>query len=186
MSYTRIVKYDDDQQIVYGEVYAPNVVDSHGEMMTPEEVEKMCHRFLKECVLAETIDKNHTNKVEDAHPVESFIARGHPDYNEGAWVLGVKINDKELWAEVKKGEINGFSFEAYCRKTNAVIVVETIPTSIGETEENDGHTHFFVAKIDADGRVVRGRTSTSNGHSHEIKRGTATELTDGHRHRIFV
>ena len=186
MSLCLIKKTNAAKQIVYGEVYAPGVLDSHGEMMTEEEVEKMCHRFLTECVLDQSIDKEHANEVVGAEPVESFIARSCLDYAEGAWVLGVKIHDTALWEEVVKGEINGFSFEAYCSKQNAVVVVDTVPTSVGETELADEHTHFFVAKVDADGKVIKGRTSTTNGHSHEIKRGTATELTNGHRHRIFV
>ena len=45
--YCRIRKTDDELQIVYGEVYAPNVPDVHGEFMTPVEVRKMAHRFLQ-------------------------------------------------------------------------------------------------------------------------------------------
>lgn len=155
-------------------------------MMTAEEVEKMCHRFLTECVLNKSIDREHNNDPVAAEPVESFIAKACMDYTEGAWVMGVKIHDADLWDDVVKGEVNGFSFEAYCRKQNAVVVVDTMPTTVDETEEADGHTHFFVARVDEDGRVIKGRTSTTNGHAHEIKRGTATELTNGHRHRIFI
>lgn len=182
-----IKKIDAKQQIAYGEVYAPNQLDSHGEMMSPEEVEKMCHAFMLNGNVKDTVDKNHDNKPVEAQPVESYIAPPDSvDFTPGSWVMGVKIFDGELWEQIEKGELNGYSFEAYVRKVNTVVVVETTPTSVGKTEESEDHTHFFVARIDADGRVVKGRTSTTNGHSHEIKRGTATEMTNGHRHRIFV
>lgn len=35
-----------DEQIVYGEVYAPYVLDSHGEMMLPLAIKQLAHRFL--------------------------------------------------------------------------------------------------------------------------------------------
>ena len=186
MHISRILKTNDDQQIIYGEVYAPGVVDSQGEMMLAEEVRKMCHAFMAGGNLGKKIDRNHDNVTIDAYPIESFIAEGHPDYNEGAWVLGVKIEDGEIWKSIKSGEYNGFSFEAYAKKTNAVVVVETLPTSVGLCEKSDDHTHFFIATINTDGKVVKGHTSVTNGHSHKIKRGTATELTNGHRHRTFV
>ena len=37
----------DWKQIVYAEVYAPNVLDTHGDYMTAETIEKMAHDFLK-------------------------------------------------------------------------------------------------------------------------------------------
>lgn len=183
----RVVKYNDDQQIVTGEVYAPNVIDSHGEMMLPEDVETLAHRFLQLATLKDSIDTRHNNVPITAYPVESFIARGHPDYNEGAWVASVKIDDAEVWAEVKAGGFNGFSWQAMVYKEPAVATVLINPEVIGETEAaSDGHTHFFFAELNADGKVTKGRTSTTNGHAHAIMAGTATEVEAGHAHRFFI
>lgn len=172
-------KIDTFQQVVQGVVYEPNVLDSHGEVMTAPEVEKMAHRFLKDVMLAKSIDAMHDNVPRDAYPIESFIARANdPDgYAEGAWVMSVKVDDPTLWASVLKGDINGFSFEAYVTKGYQVVMVETAPLVLAATEPDpvDGHTHIFAIKIDEDGKIVEGRTSTVNGHSHAISRGTATE-----------
>jgi hypothetical protein len=177
---------DVEKQIVYAEVYAPGVIDTHGELMTAEDVEVMAHRFMQ-LDLSKTIDKNHDNVPVDAYPVESFIAReGDPDYTPGAWVLGTKIVDEAIWGAVKKGELNGYSFEALVRKLPAVALLEITRDNLGVTEEADGHTHIFFAELDDDGRVVAGRTTTDNGHSHSIDKGTATNEAGGHRHRIFV
>lgn len=43
-----IAKADDVQRLVYGIVYEPNVADAHGDFMTPEEIEKAAHGFLKD------------------------------------------------------------------------------------------------------------------------------------------
>tara|TARA_Y100000031_G_C8225013_1_gene387843 strand:- start:861 stop:1439 length:579 start_codon:yes stop_codon:yes gene_type:complete len=184
---SKIQRVDGEKQIVYGVVYSPLEIDTWGETMTAEDIEVMAHRFM-ELQHNQTIDEMHDESPKlTCWPVESFIARkGDPDYPEGAWVLGVKINDDDTWAKVKKGEINGFSFQAMVSKIAAVVEIEFDPEVIGQTEENEGHRHLFFAKIDDDGKVYGGRTTTDAGHSHEIKRGTATEETNGHRHRYFL
>jgi hypothetical protein len=103
-------------------------------------------------------------------------------------VLGVKVPDREVWASVERGDINGYSFEAYVRKVPAIVVVSLQRDNVGETEEADGHTHLFYAVVDDEGRVVAGRTSTDAGHSHEVKKGTATEPggNGAHSHRFFI
>lgn len=183
----KVKKVDNDRQICFGEVYAPNLIDTHGAVMRAEDIELMAHRFMR-LQLSKSIDTMHDNEPVDVLPIESFIAcADHPEgYTEGAWVLGVKVEDEELWKSIKKGELNGYSFEAWVTLRDAVAIVEVTPEKIGETEENDGHTHLFFAELDDDGRVVNGRTSTTNGHSHEIKKATVTEEAEGHAHRFFI
>ena len=183
----RILKTDDEKRIVFGEVYAPNVLDSQGEMMNADDVELMAHRFMGVQSLKTSIDTAHNNVSNGSYPVESFIAPdGHPDgYTPGAWVLGVKIDDDDVWAAVKRGELNAFSFEAYCKKENQVADVDILVHNVGETEACEDHTHLFFVELDDSGKVVKGITSGVNGHSHSIKRGTATEDAAGHKHRYF-
>lgn len=184
-----IKSIDEEKRIVYGLVYEPNVLDSHGDMMTAEEIEKMAHKFMAITHLDKTIDVNHDGVAIDAQPVESYIAKSDdPHYSEGSWVLGVKINDEAIWHDVKTGELNGFSFEALVLKYPTVVEYEFIRNNFGETEKANNHTHLFFAELNEDGTVVRGRTSTDHGHSHEIAMGTATQEggSDGHKHRFFV
>lgn len=182
----RIVKTNADKQIIYGEVYAPDVIDTYGDIMRASDIEAMAHKFM-ELELKSTIDVMHDNEPRDAYPIESFIAReGDPDYTPGAWVLGVKINDPDIWADIKRGKLNGFSFEAYARRMPTVVEYDHQMTNFGTTEQAMGHTHLFFAEIDADNKIIAGRTSSDMGHSHEIKSGTATEPAHGHVHRFFV
>lgn len=100
---------DAPKQIVYGEVYAPLVEDSHGDWMTAEQIELMAHKFMKSGRV-KALDREHNLKETGAVVVESFIARkGDPDFAEGAWVLGCHVADSELWAAIEKGEVTGFS-----------------------------------------------------------------------------
>ncbi len=174
-----------DQRIVTGEVYAPNILDTHDEMMEPEDVVHLAHTFMQ-LDLKNAIDVMHDNQVIDAMPLESFIARGHPDYNEGAWVLSVKINDDKAWKAAKSGKLGGYSVEASVYKVKAVVETENVPVAYGVTEKQEDHDHAFYAVINEKGVVVGGFTSVDNGHRHIIKYGTRTEITDGHAHRMFL
>lgn len=85
-------KLDDELRIVYGEVYAPDVIDSQGDTMSAAEIRKMAHHFLAEGRVKQ-IDVQHNNQVCGAKVVESFIAReGDPTFipsgrSEGVLVL---------------------------------------------------------------------------------------------------
>lgn len=184
-----IKSIDEDKRIVYGLVYEPNTIDSHGDIMLADDIEKMAHKFMQIEKLDKTIDINHDGVPVAAYPIESYIAKaGDANYNEGSWVLGVKINDEMVWRDIKSGKLNGFSFEAMVRKYPTVVEFDYIGSNFGETEKNQNHTHLFFAELDVDGRVVRGRTSTDHGHAHEIVAGTATEIGGDvpHAHRFFV
>ena len=104
-------KSDDTKQIVYGEVYKPDVKDTDGNWMTRETIEKMAHDFMAN-LKNDQIDRNHTGLKDKGSVVESFIVRkGDPDFIEGAWVIGVHVPDKRVWQQIVKGELTGFSIE---------------------------------------------------------------------------
>lgn len=189
-----IKSVNEDKRIVTGEVYAPNVIDTHGEMMLPEDIELLAHRFMVS-KLTDSIDVMHDNVLVQCNAVESFLARPNdPDYSEGSWVLAVKIDeedDSNLWPRVKSGDLNGFSIEMMVRKVPAIAEIEVLPSVLGYTELSDGHQHIFYARISDDGRVTGGSTSEEqNGfgenHSHQITFGTATDEGGGHSHRFFL
>jgi len=179
---------DDEEQIVYGEVYAPYIIDSHGDMMLPNAVKQLAHRFLIQ-QKNHFIDLQHNNKIIKASIVESFIARASdPTYQEGSWVLGTQIFDDGIWGDVKAGKFNGYSLEAMVFKYSADVEYDYLPVHFGFTEENDGHFHSFYVEVDENGTVIGGSTGAGglDGHTHDVRHGTATEQTNGHRHRYFL
>ena len=105
-----IKKIDMEKGIFGGEVYVPNEVDTQGDFMSIEEIEKLAHRFLVEC---RKIDVQHNQEEVKVYPVESFIVRENdPDFSTpGGWVLLVKTEDKEILRKVENGEITAFSFQ---------------------------------------------------------------------------
>ncbi|MGK4043750.1 XkdF-like putative serine protease domain-containing protein [Heyndrickxia oleronia] len=105
-----INKEEEEQKLVYGVVYEPDVEDSHDDFMTAPEIEKAAHGFMKD---ARNIDKQHDFNAGVGEVVESYIAPadftiGDETITKGSWVLVTKASD-EVWEEIKKGEITGYS-----------------------------------------------------------------------------
>lgn len=179
-----IKKADSELQVAFGEVYSPNFPDSQADFMTPEDIVLSAYKFMND-LRQRGIDVNHDGNTDGIGVVvESFIARkGDPDFVQGAWVVGVRVHASEIWEKIKSGEINGFSMEAMVKQKKRLLTVEVPDVLKGETESQEQHTHVFEMKLDSHGRVLTGSTSITDGHFHEIKRGTATEKADGHSHR---
>ncbi|WP_242730410.1 XkdF-like putative serine protease domain-containing protein [Bacillus altitudinis] len=105
-----LTKAEDAHRLVYGVVYEPHVEDAHGDYMTPAEIEKAAHGFLKD---AREIDKQHDFQGGVGEVVESYIApsdfeMGDEVIKKGSWVLVTKASD-EIWEQIQKGEITGYS-----------------------------------------------------------------------------
>lgn len=184
-----IKKQDADLQVVYGEVYAPMVPDSDGDFMTPVEVRKMAHKFMMN-QRNDAVDTQHDNDKNGSFVVESFVAgKNDTDYLPEAWVVGVYVPDPDMWGKVKKGEINGFSFQGMVKSRDMTVEVELPDVLEGPTEKAEGHEHVFVIDFDDDGKFLGGYTKPDDsGHTHTIERGTVTSKADDangkeHTHR---
>ena len=107
------IKADDEQQIVTGVVLEPETVDAQGDIISAEEIEKAAHKFLAK---SRVVGEKHKSQAQ-AEVVESYIAPqditiGDQAVKAGTWILSVKVHDGNLWEEVKRGEITGFSIGA--------------------------------------------------------------------------
>ena len=182
-----IKKFDDEKQIVFAEVYAPNVIDSQGDFMSRDEIERMAYRFMAEGRVSK-VDTNHDLNDNGSIVVESFLARdGDPDFITGSWVVGVHIPDAGLWSDVKKGELNGFSMYGGGTRRDRIVEVEIPDDGIlkGDTTGGDSHEHEWTIRFDEHGNFRGGTTlPDESGHVHKIEKGTATEFADGHNHRF--
>lgn len=196
-SYLRnIVIKSEAKRLVYGEVYSPLHIDTDGEAMTADEIEKMAHSFLERGLTAQ-IDVGHDQKESGCAVVESFIARKtDPDgFIEGAWVMCVRVTP-ELWPDVQKGEINGFSMFGSATRIPMETTVSVAERMTGDTEKSDGSgllpSHFHSVEIAfKDGRIVPGETLPMLGHIHKIVAATATlaafpDSPMEHSHRLIM
>jgi hypothetical protein len=185
-----IKKTEAKKQIIWAEVYAPNRPDADQEYMTAESIETMAYEFMRSKKM-DAVDHAHDQiNKEGCCVIESFVARkGDPDFAEGAWVVGIHIDNKDLWEKVEKGEINGLSMEALVTKEVKDVILE-IPALLGgvtykaEGDSADDHTHEFEVHYDDEGKFLGGKTDTVDGHFHLIRKGTITEKSSGHFHKF--
>ena len=135
-----IKSIDKQEQIVYGIVMEPtaegelkdgefigkiDAVDTQGDFTTASEIYKANVRFMEQLALLKANPHNvgHDNKNQPQTAIiENFIAPedftlGEETVRKGSWVQGTKIYDPELWAEVLRGEISGYSIEGFGVKT---------------------------------------------------------------------
>lgn len=111
-------KLSDEEHLVGGIVYEPDMVDAQGDSASPAEILKAAHKFMLE---SSTLGIMHKEKAgHRAQIVETYLApvtfkMGDQIVRKGSWIMIVKVHDEELWAKVKKGEITGFSMSGRAR-----------------------------------------------------------------------
>lgn len=177
------------EQVVFAEVLVPDTPNTWGDVYTPAAIKEFCYEFARQ---GYGIDVNHDNNditTIGAYVVETFIARlGDPDFIEGSWVVGMKIVDDKVWADILSGEINGYSYEALVMFLPIIFEITSPRTVEGVTAADpvDGHTHVFAIVLDSANTVVAGGTGETDGHSHNISTHTITDEADGHVHRFQI
>lgn len=106
----------EDERIVCGIVYAPDTVDLQGDKASAEEIKKAAWSFMEN---GGVFRFNHGDGTIQATTLETFIAPvdytikrndGVPvTVQEGSWVLTARINDPDIWNQIKAGKIVGYS-----------------------------------------------------------------------------
>ena len=88
-------------------------LDSDGEAMAPEDVYLLARAFMLQERL-DGHDVNHDRTTDAARLVEVFVNDervASPLYPAHAAVVTLRYHDEDVWAQVKAGELTGFSFE---------------------------------------------------------------------------
>lgn len=137
-----INKSDEEQKLIYGIVYEPDEIDTHGEFAKANEIEKAAHDFLAD---NRNIDLQHNFKSDYGTVVESYVAPvdfkiANDVVKKGAWVLVTKAND-DIWEAVKKGEITGYSMAGQANKT--IIDDNNIKKTFSISNNDDDVRGFF-------------------------------------------
>jgi len=176
------------ERIVMCEVIVPETPNVYGDYWTKEGIREFAYRFMEQGYGID-IDHDDIDRTGKVAVVEAFIARDDdPVFIPGSWVVGMRIHDDDIWADILDGKINGYSYEAMLSLVDAVFTYMEPGTRTGVTEPDlmDGHTHEFVVIVDDVGRAVQGGTSETYGHSHMISGATVTDEADGHVHRFNI
>lgn len=105
-----IAKIDGELQKIYGVVLEPDMVDTQGDTMTAEEIEKAAETFMKSRVVGD----KHRKIAKGVELTDSYVCQGptkigNKTVKKGTWIIGVKVLDHGLWTKIKGGEYTGFS-----------------------------------------------------------------------------
>ena len=116
---------DDEERTVFGIVLEPEVVDSQDDIYSAEEIEKTAWRFMERY---QQFGLMHEKIVSAILPLESYIAPVDFEVNgikvkKGTWLLRVRVQDDDIWAQVKSGELTGFSIGGSAMRTPDKITV---------------------------------------------------------------
>lgn len=85
-------------------------------IFTPEEIEKMAYRFMKNQLL-NNVNINHSTDVNGIYLIESFILKAEHnmeafnDIEKGSWMVSYKVENDKVWNDIKGGKLKGFSVE---------------------------------------------------------------------------
>ena len=72
--------------------------------------------------MTDSANIEHTNKSAKAFVSESWIVENPENdksnelgltYPQGTWVITMKVQDPELWGQIKQGKYKGFSIEGF-------------------------------------------------------------------------
>lgn len=117
----------DERHICYGPALIPNkdIYRNNGEQefyinFTEESIVKMSQDFMKEYRQHE-VTLDHESEADEVYIVESWLVED--PYRDKAnalgfnvpkntWMVGMKVNNIEVWDRVKAGELKGFSVES--------------------------------------------------------------------------
>ena len=126
-------KSDEEKRIVTGAAMIPNQeiirMDAENKpyfvYFTEETIEKAQEVFAKYGKTKST-NFEHKTGMRDVTVVESWIvtdptndksnALGFKDIPKGSWMVSYKVDNDDLWAKVKAGEVKGFSIEGVFSK----------------------------------------------------------------------
>jgi hypothetical protein len=174
---------DDAKQVIYSVAMRPNMLiprkNINGEpamvFYSEETVSDLQQNFFKNSNhIGATInhDKNVRN---DMYFFESWIV-SDPEKDKatslglqvqkGDWVLGQKIDNPEVWKDVKEGKIQGFSIEAYLEpvltneniemtkeEVDARIKQVLMESQLGKEYEVDGKK-YYIDKMEVGGKIT--------------------------------
>lgn len=119
---TAILKRESEERFLLGVVMEPGVADAHNHVTDAVEIRKAAHRFMAE---SQTLGLMHRWQVNDSVTVlESYVLPeeatiGQTVVRKGTWLLGVRIADDDLWAQVQRGELTGFSIGGFANESPA-------------------------------------------------------------------
>lgn len=119
-----IIKLDSERRIAWGWASVSTlkgelVTDLQGDVIMPDEMEKMADRFMMSARTAKAMHEGEgIGEVIHSLPLTSELAKalGLETDREG-WIIGMKIHDDAVWQAFKDGRLKGFSIGGKGKRT---------------------------------------------------------------------
>lgn len=111
----KFLKVDKKQQVVGGVVYEADVVDTQGDAASQDEIQKAMYKFmLRYAIDSKRIKVMHKGQphyfpILECFQPEQNTRKGSQEIKAGCWWLMVKVTNPEVWGEIEKGRLTGFS-----------------------------------------------------------------------------
>lgn len=108
-----------EERYVLGIVLEPETVDGQRDVYSADEVRKTAHKYLADY---RVIGLQHEGSItEKVDILESYLAPvdfmiGNESVKKGSWLLGVRVNDDEIWNAVKRGDLTGYSIGGHANR----------------------------------------------------------------------
>lgn len=119
----KVLKLDTERRIVYGWASVSTekgelVVDSQGDIILPEEMEKMADEFMLSVRAAKAMHEGGAiGEVIHSLPLTKSLAEALDiTADREGWIIAMKIHDDEIWGRVKAGELGAFSIGGVGRR----------------------------------------------------------------------
>ena len=153
-------KSDEEKRIVTGAAMIPNqeIIRMDAEdkpyfvYFTEETIEKAQEVFAKYGKTKST-NFEHKTGMRDVTVVESWIvtdpsndksnALGFSDIPKGSWMVSYKVDNDDLWAKVKAGEVKGFSIEGVFSKN----IIEMSKEVKNDSDNSDFSFDDFFSEV---------------------------------------
>ena len=115
-------KADEDRRLVLGVVLEPNSVDTQGDTIAPEEIERAAHLWLARFQDRGFMHRQIVNsklEIYESYLAPADLTIGGQRVKKGSWLLMYHVVDDVLWAAVKRGDLTGFSMGGFARRVAA-------------------------------------------------------------------
>jgi hypothetical protein len=102
----------EDEHIVGGIVYEPDIVDGQGDWASEEDIQEAAYYFMENSQQFKVRHKGEPNsliKILESYIVPAGFRIDGKLVKKGSWYLTLRILDEEVWREVKEGKLTGFS-----------------------------------------------------------------------------
>lgn len=112
----RIFEKKEDEHIVSGVVYEPDTEDVQHDEASADEIRKAAYSFMEGNQRFKAYHKGKeikTSVLESYLAPVDFLGENRDLVKKGSWVLTARVLDIDIWAQIKSGEITGWSMAGH-------------------------------------------------------------------------